>query len=83
MYYLVREEKVEKKEKKSTFPAMKKNKEAQPTQVKRFHALASEGLSAAQVAERKAQGLFEEDCHDTERAIKAAIEAAKLLICKE
>lgn len=33
--------------------------------------------------ERKAQGLFEEDCHDTERAIKAAIEAAKLLINKE
>ena len=47
----------EKKEKKSTFPATKKNKETQPTQVKRFHALASEGLSAAQVAERKAQGL--------------------------
>ena len=49
--------KTETKEKNSAFPAMKKNKEAQPTQVKRFHALASEGLSAAQVAERKAQGL--------------------------
>lgn len=30
--------------------------------------------------ERKANGLFEEDCHDTERAIKTAIEAIKIII---
>lgn len=30
--------------------------------------------------ERKAKGIFEEDCHDTERAIKTAVEAIKILI---
>ncbi len=30
--------------------------------------------------ERKAQGLFEEDCHDTDRAIRTAVEAIKLII---
>lgn len=30
--------------------------------------------------ERKAKGLFEEDCHDTEKAIKTAVEAIKIII---
>lgn len=30
--------------------------------------------------ERKAKGFFEEDCHDTEKAIKTAVEAIKLII---
>lgn len=30
--------------------------------------------------ERKAKGFFEEDCHDTENAIKTAVEAIKLII---
>lgn len=30
--------------------------------------------------ERKAEGLFEPDCHDTERAIKTAVEAIKIII---
>ncbi len=33
--------------------------------------------------ERKAKGLFEEDCHDTDRAIRTAIEAIKHLIKKD
>lgn len=33
--------------------------------------------------ERKAKGIFEEDCHDTDRAIRTAVEAIKYLIKKD
>ena len=44
-------------DKKSASPFKKKTKTEQTVKVQRFNALASEGLSASQVAERKAQGL--------------------------
>ncbi len=48
----------ESKEKKSSFSLFKKKKNVTPVaNVQRFNALASEGLSSAQVAQRRAQGL--------------------------
>lgn len=40
-------------------------------------------LSVVWNQERKAANLIEEDCHDTDRAIKAAVEAIKILIEEE
>ena len=33
--------------------------------------------------ERKAKGINEEDCHDTDRAIRVSVEAVKILIEKD
>ncbi len=40
-------------------------------------------LSVVWNQERKAAGLFEEDCHDTARAIKTAIEALRIMIKRD
>ena len=50
---------VNEKKQKRKFPPLfkKKQKTVQPQNVQRFNALASEGLSAAQIEQRKAQGL--------------------------
>ena len=46
------------KEKKGLFARFKKKEHTTlPSNIKRFHALASEGLSAAQIEERRSQGL--------------------------
>ena len=47
----------EKQPKKPSSPFKKKQKTATPVNVQRFHALASEGLTAAQVQQRREQGL--------------------------
>ena len=40
-------------------------------------------LSTVWNQERKAAGFFEEDCHDTDRAIRVAVEAIKILISSD
>jgi len=51
-----------------------------------FVAAASLGVKCGSVfsvvwnQERKAQGIYEDDCHDTDRAVRTAIEAIKLII---